>query len=433
MSLPNTYYKHLLEEQAARPPVEGDATTDVCVIGGGLAGLTVALELARAGRQVVVVEEEQVGFGASGRNGGFVGPAWSQRLDALTRKLGEGRAHELYRLSQEGVDIVARNIAGVTMPGVDVTHGKLSVARTPSHDAFLRRRDRLRRDFGQAVEVWVPEKVRGALKTSRYYEALYYPDDFQINPLAYVRGLAAEIERLGGKVFERSRVTGIGRGAGNRKVRFETGTVTAQQIVIATGGYTGNWINELSRSFVPIATYVMLTCAQPELIATAVSTPFGVGDQRRAGDYYRLVDGGSRILWGGRITTRVSEPRQLAQLLHATMVSTYPQLHDLEIDYAWSGLMAYARHLMPQIRPIEDGLWSCTAFGGHGINTTAIGGKVLAEAILGESDRWRLFAPFGFDWNGGPAGRVAVQAAYWWMQARDKVGESLSREADTGA
>lgn len=120
-------------------------------------------------------------------------------------------------------------------------------------------------------------------------------------------------------------------------------------------------------------------------------------------------------------------------MLHATMVSTFPQLGELKIDYAWSGLMSYARHLMPWIRRIEDGLWCCTAFGGHGLNTTAIGGKVLAEVILEDSDRLRLFAPFGFDWNGGRFGRSAVQATYWWLQARDAVGEGLSREAGTGA
>ena len=105
------------------------------------------------------------------------------------------------------------------------------------------------------------------------------------------------------------------------------------------------------------------------------------------------------------------------------MVSTYPQLKHLEVDIAWTGLMAYARHLMPQIGKLGEGLWSCTAFGGHGLNTTAIGGRVVAEAIAGDSDRYRLFAPFGLTWNGGLAGRGAVQGAYWAMQAMDLVRE----------
>lgn len=129
----------------------------------------------------------------------------------------------------------------------------------------------------------------------------------------------------------------------------------------------------------------------------------------------------------------VGRTLRLAEMLHASMVSTFPQLKGLRVDYAWSGLMSYARHLMPQIAPIEDGLWSCTAFGGHGLDTTAIGGKILAEAILGDSNRWRLFLPFGFDWNGATAGRIAVQATYWWLQARDLVGEALSRADHTSA
>ena len=101
------------------------------------------------------------------------------------------------------------------------------------------------------------------------------------------------------------------------------------------------------------------------------------------------------------------------------MIGTYPQLSTVKVDLAWSGLMSYARHMMPQIGRLEDGQWNCTAFGGHGMNTTAIGGRVIAEAILGTSDRYRLFSPFGLDWNGGPFGTVAVQATYWYMQAQD--------------
>jgi glycine/D-amino acid oxidase-like deaminating enzyme len=101
------------------------------------------------------------------------------------------------------------------------------------------------------------------------------------------------------------------------------------------------------------------------------------------------------------------------------MVGTYPQLKDVRIDAAWSGLMSYARHLMPQIGRQEEGVWYCTGFGGHGMNTTAIGGRVIAQAITGESDRYRLFAPFGLDWNGGPFGRAAVQLTYWTYQAMD--------------
>ncbi|HEX7198788.1 MAG TPA: FAD-binding oxidoreductase, partial [Dongiaceae bacterium] len=150
-----------------------------------------------------------------------------------------------------------------------------------------------------------------------------------------------------------------------------------------------------------------------------IRTTDAVADNRRAGDYYRLVDGGKRILWGGKITTRLSDPRDLAERLRQAMVATYPQLDGLRTEAAWSGQMSYARHLMPQIGRLRSHLWYATAFGGHGMNTTAIGGKILAEAITGESDRIRLFAPFGLASTLGPLGRAAVQLTYWTLQAQD--------------
>ena len=197
------------------------------------------------------------------------------------------------------------------------------------------------------------------------------------------------------------------------------GRISAREVVVTTGGYTDRLVPELHRAFLPIATYVMISREAPKLIASAIHTRSAIGDDRRAGDYYRLVDNGRRVLWGGKITTRTTEPRELSRLLHRTMTYTYPQLAGLEIDTVWTGLMSYARHLMPQIGRLPSGLWHCTAFGGHGMNTTAIGGRVIAEGILGQSDRWRAFAPFGLDWTGGLAGMAAVQLTYWRYQAMD--------------
>ena len=168
---------------------------------------------------------------------------------------------------------------------------------------------------------------------------------------------------------------------------------------------------------------MLLTEKAPELIRSAIRTTAGVGDDRRASDYYRLVEDGSRLLWGGRITTRTTDPRDIAKLLRREMVTTFPQLADLKVDIAWSGLMSYARHLMPQIGQYKPGVWYCTAFGGHGMNTTAIGATVVSEAIKGESDRYKLYAPFGLVWNGGILGTAAVQMTYWAYQAADRVRE----------
>jgi gamma-glutamylputrescine oxidase len=423
MGYVETYYRPGAAGDAPRPPLRGRVEAEVCVVGGGLAGLTTALELARRGRKVCVLEGERIAWGASGRNGGFVSPGYSLSYPAIERRVGADDARSLHRLSIEGAQAVADNLAALEVPDADRTFGILSTARYEASAELLARRDWLEREFGYSLEFRSRDQVREMLASERYHQALYNPHGFHFHPLNYARALAREIERLGGLVFEGSPATTLTQEGAVRVVATAGGQVRAKDVVIACGGYTGGLEPRLKRSYIPIATYVMLTRPDKALIASAIRTTAAVGDGRRAGDYYRLVDGGERILWGGKITTRVSEPRKLARLLHQTMVSTYPQLKDLQVDIAWSGLMAYARHLMPQIGKLDDGLWYCTAFGGHGLNTTAIGGRVVAEAIVGESDRYRLFAPFGLTWNGGVAGRGAVQGAYWAMQAMDLVKE----------
>ncbi len=212
-------------------------------------------------------------------------------------------------------------------------------------------------------------------------------------------------------------------------LRTAAGEIRARDVVFATGGYTGSVTPKLRRAMLPIATYVLVTEAAPERIGAVIRTPAAILDDRRAGDYYRLVDGGRRLLWGGRITTRTSEPARLAEMLRATMASTYPSLAGIGIDVAWSGLMSYARHLMPMIGQSQPNVWHCFGFGGHGLNTTAIGGRVVAEGILGASDRHRLYAPFGLRWAGGPVGRAVAQMTYWRYQAMDTIREFRSARA----
>jgi gamma-glutamylputrescine oxidase len=418
-----TYYGPAAGADAQRLALSGWIEADACIIGGGLAGLTAALELARRGRRVCVLEGERVAWGASGRNGGFVSPGYSARYETIERQVGPDNAKALHRLSIEGAEAVAANLDQLRVADANRVDGLFATSRYEATAELQRRRDWLEREFDYRVEFRTQAQVQETLVSPRYFQALYNPHAFHLNPLNYARALAREIERLGGEVFEASPARSLTRDGAIGVVSTGGGQVRAKDVVIACGGYTGSLSPKLQHSYLPIATYVMLTKPDAALISRAIRTTAAIGDSRRAGDYYRLVEGGERILWGGKITTRRTEPRQLARLLHQSMVSTYPQLADLEVDMAWSGLMAYARHLMPQIGQLGEGLWYCTAFGGHGLNTTAIGGKLVAEAIAGDSDRYRLFEPFGLTWNGGLAGRCAVQAAYWAMQATDLVNE----------
>lgn len=420
MGYVDSWYARTLADATAFPTLEGEQEADVCVVGGGLAGLTAARELARSGKRVVVLEAERVGWGASGRNGGFVSPGYAASLSLIALYAGAERAKALYKLSIEGAEMVRTNVDTLGIrDACKPVHGKIGVMRYPARDALMQRRDQLAGDFGYAVEYMPREAVRAVLHSDKYFDALYDPQAFHFHPLNYARALARDIIAHGGAIFENSAAIGAVLDAPEKRLRTIGGSVRARDVVLAGGGYTTDLVPELRRAYLPIATYVLLTEPAPEKIAQAVTSPCAISDNRRANDYYRLVDGGNRLLWGGRITTRRAEPRDLAALLRKTMISTYPQLSDLRVEIAWSGLMSYARHLMPQIGRLRDGVYYCTAFGGHGLNTTAIGGRVVAEAITGESDRIRLYEPFGLAWNGGPFGTAAVQLTYWTYRAQD--------------
>ena len=179
----------------------------------------------------------------------------------------------------------------------------------------------------------------------------------------------------------------------------------------------------------PVSTYVAVTAPLGERLFEAVRYTGAIADTRRAGDYYRIVSD-DRLMWGGRISMRGSTPWRLKAALRSDILKVYPQLEGVEIEYAWSGVMAYAVHKMPQIGELAQGYWLASAFGGHGLNTTAMAGEMIARAILEGDDRWRLFSPYELVWAGGRSGRAAAQALLWSMQMRDSLqGEAraLSR------
>jgi glycine/D-amino acid oxidase-like deaminating enzyme len=414
----DTYYRRSLANDASYTPLAQDIAVDVCIVGGGLAGLTAALECARAGRKVAVLERNRIAWGASGRNGGFVTAGYATGLENMERRVKRADAEALYRMSIEGVDIVRNNIASLAIAGADVTPGILRCIRYDGADGLKAYRDEMNARFGEHLEFRDRAAVQADLSSPSYHQGLYDPDGFHFHPLNYARAVGAEIARLGGSIHEETPALALSPQGAGHVVAVPSAKVTAQHVVLAGGGYTDGIERRLTRAFLPIATYVLLTEKLGDLLSQTIRTKAAIGDDRRAGDYYRVVDG-DRILWGGRITTRTADPQDLAGLLRREMVGTYPQLKDVKVELAWSGLMSYAKHLMPQIGKLGEGLWHCTAFGGHGMNTTAIGGKVIAEGITGASDRYRLYAPFGLDWNGGPFGRVAVQLTYWSLQAQD--------------
>jgi gamma-glutamylputrescine oxidase len=424
-----TWYAATMVAAPERRALTHDLDVDLCVIGGGLAGLTVAREVARRGWSVAVLEAGRVGAQASGRSGGFVSPGFAERIEAIVARVGLPRAKELWALSENGVDYVRRAIRDAAMPGVDPRDGRLSVRRTDDADASIEHVAMLRVEFGADVEAWPTEQVREVLRSPAYFQAVHFANAFHIHPLNYTLGLASAAEAAGARIFEGTVATAIDPAGVRKRIQTPHALVRARHVVLAGNVQAGIADREVGATVLPIWTYVAVTAPLGETLFDAVRYTGAVADTRRAGDYYRIV-ADDRLMWGGRFTTRGAPPRRLKALMRRDMLRAYPQLEDVEIEYAWAGTMGYALHKMPQIGELAPGYWLAGAFGGHGLNTTAMAGELIARAILDGDDRWRLFSPYELVWAGGRLGRAAAQAVAWTARVRDAAAERISRYRD---
>jgi len=430
MTGPKTWYAATAVAAPERPALNHDVDADVCVIGAGLAGLTVAREVARRSWSVVVLEADEVAGSASGRNAGFVSPGFAERIDAIVERVGLPRARELWALSVLGVDYVRSAISETGMPGVEPRDGRLSVRRTDDEPRLIEHAAMLRVDYGADVEAWPTDQVREVLRSPYYFQGLHFAQAFHIHPLNYALGIAADAEKHGARIFQNTRAVGIDPAGVRKRVQTTGGMVRARHVVLAGSFGLGSVDEQIAATVLPISTYVGVTAELGEKLFEAVRYSGAVADTRRACDYYRIVDD-DRLLWGGRIGTRTSGPRRLKAQIRRDILKVYPQLGEFEIDHAWMGTMAYAVHKMPQIGELGPGYWITSAFGGHGLNTTAMAGELVARAILDGDDRWRLFSPYELVWAGGRFGRAAARASFFMMQRRDAIAEWVSRYRDS--
>ena len=417
-----TWYEATTERGSPRAALRGRVKADVCVIGGGLAGLTTALELSRRKKKVVLLEAKQLAWGASGRNGGFVSNGFAEGIENVQKRVGLEAARALYSLSRHGSEYVRREIEA-NDPTIKMGEAWIVALRHRDTGGLKAYRDMMARDYDDDFQFLSTEQTREKLNSLRYFESISNPRALHFHPLKYALMLARAAEKAGASLHENSQAQVVQKQGSEWRVRCADGEVSAQHVVHCVSSLDRTIHKASGRAVLPVATYVAVT--EP-LIQDGVRTGAAVADTRRAGNYYRLIDEG-RLLWGGRITTRVSEPARLAEEMKVDMLATYPQLGNPRIDYSWAGLMGYALHKMPLIGRDSEGQWFATAFGGHGMNTTAMAGQLLARAIADGDDEYRRFAPFAPLWAGGQLGRAGVQASYWWMQLRDRIDEARAR------
>lgn len=416
-----TYYNQTRSRPLQCPQLNEDIESHVCVIGAGLAGLATAYGLAERGKTVTLLESRTIGFGASGRNGGFVLAGYAASPKDIIRKVGLETAQELYGLTQNAQKLIRKRAQELDIP-CDIVDGHLKTSMYDDPSSLQTSAEFLQKNFGENIEFWARDKVRAGCKTEQYYDGLFFPDYFHMHPLNYALGIAQGILDKGGNIYEKTAALETQRNKnGQIVVKTEKGSVTADHIVYCGSAYFNALNKKIARSCLPISTYVMvtepLTDAQRE---SSVVAPYAIRDNRFTDDYYRILPDNS-LLWGGRVgLNKLPEPEDLKVMMMEDLLKIYPQLEGLKARIAWAGLMGYSVHKMPHIGQMEEGIWYCTNFGGNGVGPTTAGGEVIAKAIAENDETYKLFAPFGFQYTAGIFGPLIGQSVYYSWVAADK-------------
>ena len=426
-----TWYDATRVAAPERPQLTFDCDVDCCVIGAGLAGLTAAREVARRGWSVAVLEANRVAWAASGRNTGFVLPGFQQDIEPMIERIGLDHTKELWALSVQGLDYVRRTIEETGMPGVAPVPGWLHVSKTDDSGGESRGYVERLRWIGGDVEAWPTERVREVLPNPRYFSAVHYPTAFHIHPLNYALGLAAAVEKAGARIFEHTPAVSIDPTGVRKRIVTPHARVRAPHVVLAGNVHLGTLLPELSATLIPVNTFVMVSEPIGPRLSEVIRYRGAISDTERADNHYRIVGGpdpaDQRLQWSGRMRVWGAHPHSFARALTGDIRRAFPELGPVEVAHLWRGTLGRSVHRMPQIGELEPGQWVASGFGGHGLNTTAMAGALIARGIVDKDDTWRLFAPYELVWAGGLAGRALAQTLYWTRSAGDKIAQARAR------
>lgn len=414
-----SYYQATANRVITTPPLLGDITTDVCVIGAGYTGLSTALELAKAGYKVTVLEAETIGFGASGRNGGQICTGFSPGQSKLEAQLSKADAKLCFDMAEQSKQLIEQHI-GEHKIDCALTWGYLHCIPKAHQFANLEEWAAEYEALGYSGNTLLSKaELQSQLGTTLYHGALRESRAGHLHPLNYCLGLAAAALKAGVQIHERSPVIDVDTGRAP-KARTGKGTVSAKFMVIAGNAYLGRLVKPLYGRIMPVSSYIIATeplgenrakslIANNEAVAT---TNFIVEYFRRSADH--------RLLFGGRASYSTLEPANLAEYMRPRMTKVFAQLSDVKLDFAWGGLIAITSNRLPDCGRLSPTVYYAHGYSGQGVALSGLYGKLMAEAIRGQAERFDLFAKIKhLPFPGGPLRTPLLVAAMAYYRMRD--------------
>ena len=416
---PQSYYAATTELPAERPSLEEDIQVDLAIVGAGYTGLSTAIHAAEKGLSVAVVEAHRAGFGASGRNGGQVGFGWNKDQPWLERRFGKEDARKLWDLTLEA-KALTRDLVGKYAPEAEYKPGVFQAETTDKGaDEAAEYARWLQDNLDFQVEVVNREAAREICRTDAYAGGFIDWDAGHLHPLRYVTGLARGAEAAGVKIFERTEAIGISEG----RVETAKGVIRAEKVVLAGNGYLPDLNKQIAERVMPINSFIAATEPLGDRAAEVLAKDIAVADDKFVVNYYRL-SGDKRLLFGGRENYSLGFPKDITGELEKRIANLFPQIAGVGIDYHWGGTLGITMHRLPMLRQVMPGVFAAGGFSGHGVALTGLAGKILAEAVTGDAERfdlWRKLPTPRFP--GGAAARAPLLTlAMTWYSLRDRLG-----------
>jgi glycine/D-amino acid oxidase-like deaminating enzyme len=397
---------------------------DVVVIGSGYTGLSAALQTVRGGRDTLVLDAEAAGFGCSTRNGGQISTSVKPGFEALARRHGEQRALGILREGHSSLAWVGDFVAAEKIDCEFRRCGRFHAAHNPAqYEALARAAENQHGELKVAAHVVPRAEQRGELGTDAYFGGVIYEKHCSVDPGLFHQGMLARVREAGATVIAHCPVTAVARDGAAFRLQTAKGTVTARNVVVATNGYTGAPTPWLQRRVIPIGSYIIATePLAPAMMGRLMPRDRVVSDTRRVVYYYRASPDGRRILFGGRVSARETDPRKSGPLLHAELVRLFPELKGTRVSHSWLGFVAYTFDELPHMGQ-QDGLFYAMGYCGSGVGMAGYLGMRIGQQVLGKKEGATAFDGLTFPTRpyywGNPWFLGAAVAYYRW---RDSVG-----------
>jgi gamma-glutamylputrescine oxidase len=417
----DSWYEATARRDAPLPALEGDIQADVCVVGAGLSGCSTALHLAERGYKVVVLEAERVGYAASGRSGGQIIPGWAGGMDKIARQLGKSDARRVWDFGIEGIELT-RELVERNRIDCDLAWGHVHAALKPRQRQELLDMQREQEgEFGyRKLRFMDRGETESWIASKRYVAGLYDAGAGHLHPLRYTLGVGRAAIAAGARVFEKSEVTGLTYGP-TVTVKTARGSVRAKFVALCANVGHVDLSARLARKLIGVASYVVATRPLGEARAKALLRDnIAVADLNWIIDYYRL-SADYRMLFGGRVSYSGLDPLGTTRATRQRMLNVFPQLADVEIEYAWGGMIDITMSRLPNFGRLEPNVYYLQGFSGHGMVATTIAGRMAAEAIAGQAERFDVMARIRHhDFPGGRLfRRPTLVMAMTWFRLRD--------------